>query len=71
MAISLIFTLLAFISGIILSNKSAGPLYAFEKYVEALLRGERKDLKLREGDNYQHLVEVANSLKNHFEKNQD
>ena len=67
LAISFIFTLMAFISGIILSNKSAGPLYAFEKYVESLLKGERKELKLREGDNYQHLVEVAKSLKEYFE----
>jgi signal peptidase II len=67
-AISIIFNCLTFFAGIILSNKSAGPLYAFEKYVEALLSGEMKELKLREGDNYQHLVKVANSLKTHFER---
>lgn len=69
LAISLVFNLIVFIAGIILSNKSAGPLYAFEKYVENLLAGELKEFKLREGDNYQHLIEVAHNLKAHFEQN--
>jgi signal peptidase II len=69
LAISLSFTVLAFIAGIFFSQRSAGPLYAFEKYVESLLNGDLKDLKLREGDNYQHLINVANNLKSYFEKN--
>lgn len=67
LAISLCFNCLTFLAGIILSQRTAGPLYAFEKYVESLLSGERKDLKLREGDNYQDLIVVANNLKKHFE----
>ena len=68
LAISISFNCMAFMAGIFLSQRSAGPLYAFEKYVEALLHGERRELKLREGDNYQHLIAVANSLKEHFEQ---
>jgi signal peptidase II len=67
-AISIGFNCLAFIAGIFLSQRTAGPLYAFEKYVEALLGGERRELKLREGDNYQHLIAVADSLKSHFDR---
>ncbi len=68
LAISLVFNFAVFVAGIILSNKSAGPLYAFEKYVESLLSGDVKEFKLREGDNYQHLIEVAHNLKAYFDK---
>lgn len=68
LAITVFFNILSFIAGIFLSKRTAGPLYAFEKYVEALLAGERGDLKLREGDNYKHLESVAANLKNHLSK---
>jgi signal peptidase II len=67
LAITLFFNILTFIAGIILSKKTAGPLYAFEKYVEALLAGEDKELKLREGDNYKHLEQVAANLRKHLD----
>jgi signal peptidase II len=68
LAITLFFTTISFFAGLILSQRTAGPLYAFEKYVEDLLKGEKRDLKLREGDNYKHLEKVAEDLKNHFHK---
>ena len=68
LAITLFFTTISFFAGLILSQRTAGPLYAFEKYVEDLLKGEKRDLKLREGDNYRHLEKVADDLKNHFHK---
>lgn len=67
-ALSAFFVIVAFLSGLILSQKTAGPLYAFEKYVEDLLAGEDRELKLREGDNFRHLEEVAMSLRNHLKK---
>lgn len=67
LAITIFFNILSFIAGIFLSKRTAGPLYAFEKYVEALLAGERKDLKLREGDNYKHLESVAANLRKHLD----
>lgn len=68
LAITLFFTTISFFAGLVLSQRTAGPLYAFEKYVEDLLKGEKRDLKLREGDNYKHLEKVADDLKNHFHK---
>lgn len=68
LAITLFFTTISFFAGLILSQRTAGPLYAFEKYVEDLLKGEKRDLKLREGDNYRHLEKIAGDLKNHFHK---
>ncbi len=67
LAITIFFNILTFIAGIILSKKTAGPLYAFEKYVESLLAGEDKELKLREGDNYKHLEQVAANLRKHLD----
>jgi signal peptidase II len=67
LAIGCLFVVVSFFSGLLISQKSAGPLYAFEKYVEDLLAGENRELKLREGDNYQHLKKVADDLKKHFD----
>jgi signal peptidase II len=66
--LTLAFTLLVFIAGLIISHKSSGPLYAFELYVEDLLKGERRKLVLRDGDNYRHLEQVADQLEQHFSK---
>lgn len=68
-AITFLFNVLSFLAGLLLSQRTAGPLYAFEKYVEDLLAGvETRELKLREGDNFRHLEEVALNLKNHLSK---
>lgn len=67
-AITLLFTAISFFSGLLLSQRTAGPLYAFEKYVEDLLNGENRDLKLREGDNFKHLETVAANLKKYIQK---
>lgn len=67
-AITLFFAAVAFFSGLLLSQRTAGPLYAFEKYVEDLLNGEDRELKLREGDNYKHLEIVAANLREHIRK---
>ncbi len=68
LAITLFFAAISFFSGLLLSQRTAGPLYAFEKYVEDLLNGDTRDLKLREGDNFKHLENVAANLKNHIQK---
>ena len=57
-----------FLLGLIISHRSSGPLYAFEQYVENLLKGEDYELYLREGDNYKHLVELAQKLRKHLNK---
>jgi signal peptidase II len=61
--ITLTYMLLVFIGGLIISHRSAGPLYAFEKYVEDLIAGKDRKLNLRYGDNYQHLQKVADDLR--------
>ena len=66
--LSLTFSLIVFLVGLVISHKTAGPLYAFELYVEDLLKGNMRKLSLREGDNYKHLEKVADDLKKHFEK---
>ncbi len=66
--LSLSMTLIIFYYSLKLTNRSAGPLYAFERYVDDLLNGERYDLYLREGDHHQHLKKVAKKLKKHFDK---
>jgi signal peptidase II len=68
LAITFIFSIISFFTGLILSQRTAGPLYAFEKYVEDLLDGKDRDLKLRQGDNYRHLEVVANNLRDHLRK---
>jgi len=52
-----------------LSNKIYGPLYAFDKYIKSLLKGEKpKDLKLRKNDQLTHLESLAKEIKNKLDK---
>ena len=47
-----------------LSNKIYGPFYAFERYIKALLNGEKpKDLQLRKHDQLKHLENLAKDIK--------
>jgi signal peptidase II len=59
------FSVALFTVGKILSHKIAGPLYAFEKYLDELLeKGEStRDLKLRAKDEFQELETLAQRLK--------
>jgi signal peptidase II len=57
-----------FILGKILSHRMAGPLYAFEKYLEDLIAGQSRQLRLRAGDEFRHLEEVADQLAQKFEE---
>ena len=52
-----------------LSNKIYGPLYAFEKYLKALIKGEKpKKLKLRKNDQFKHLEDLAQEIKKQWDK---
>lgn len=64
--LAILFSISTFLIGIIISHKSAGPLYAFELHVEKLLTGKDEKLILRDGDNYKHLEIVAEKLRKHF-----
>ncbi len=48
-----------------LSNKIYGPVYAFERYVKALIQGKNpKDLRLRKNDQFKQLESLAKEIKN-------
>jgi signal peptidase II len=57
--VSLTFSIILFFVGVMLSHRAAGPVYAFEKFLEDMLKGNARPLKLRTGDEFQHLEELA------------
>lgn len=61
-SLSCLLSLVLFVAGIRLSHQTEGPLYAFEKYLERLLGGERAQLALRERDQYKNLEHLADRL---------
>ena len=67
--ISLAFTISLLIIGRILSHRTAGPMHAFEKYLEDILKGKDRSLKLRIGDEFSHLEELAEKLKTQLKTN--
>ncbi|MEI8347164.1 MAG: signal peptidase II [Pseudomonadota bacterium] len=62
-SVSALYMVITFIAGLIISFRSAGPLYAFELFIEDLLKGKNRSLKLRSGDNYRHLEYVAEKIR--------
>ena len=56
------FTVILFLLGRILSHRTAGPIYAFEKFLEGIINGEDRKLKLRAGDEFRHLEAIAESI---------
>lgn len=52
-----------FVLGRILSHRTAGPIYAFEKFIHDLLDGKERRLRLRKGDEFRHnFEELADRL---------
>ncbi len=66
--ISFGFMLMLFIVGRILSHRTAGPIYALEQYLDDLLAGKDRPFRLRRGDEFKHLEEMANKLRPHLLK---
>ena len=58
-----VFLLGLFVLGRILSHRIAGPLYAFEKYLEDIVDGKERNFKIRAGDEFKHLEEVAEKIR--------
>ncbi len=67
-AISATFCILLFIVGLVFSHRAAGPVYAFEKFLEDLLDGKTRNLKLRAGDDFGHLEQLAAQLTDKLNK---
>ena len=57
-----IFCILMFYVGKYLSHRTAGPIYAFERFLKALGTDSETDLKLRKDDDFKHLETVAKEL---------
>lgn len=66
--ISSVFCLCLFIFGKFISHRIAGPLYAFERFLDSLLDGKHTELKLRTGDEFKHLEEVSIKLQKKLEE---
>ncbi len=49
--------------GRILSHRMAGPLYGFEIYLRDLMRGKDRKFRIRQGDEFKHLEELAEHLR--------
>lgn len=62
LVVSGIFIIFLFFIGLIFSHRAAGPIYAFEKFLEDLTAGKMRPLRLRGGDDFTHLEEVAENL---------
>ncbi len=57
--ICLAFCAILFAIGRVISHRIAGPLYAFEKFLDDSLNGNPRSLKLRAGDDFRHLEDLA------------
>jgi signal peptidase II len=64
--VSLTFCVVLFAVGLVLSHRAAGPLYAFERFLDDLVEGKEPRLKLRAGDEFKHLEQLANKLSGQF-----
>ncbi len=60
------FMVMLFLIGRILSHRTAGPLYAFERFIADTLSGRDRILKLRQGDEFLHLEELAEKIRETF-----
>ncbi len=61
--ISVGFCAILFAVGKTISHRIAGPLYAFERFLDDTLAGRPAVLKLRAGDEFKHLEELAEQVK--------
>ena len=60
--VSLCFGFFLFMIGKQLSHRTAGPVYAFERFVNDFIEGKDRKLKLRKGDEFLHLEELAEQI---------
>lgn len=56
------FCAILFTIGKIISHRIAGPLYAFERFLDLALQGKAGKFKLRAGDEFKHLEELAEKV---------
>lgn len=61
------FAAFLFLIGKQLSHRSAGPVYAFERFLNDFIAGNKHKLKLRQGDEFLHLEALAQKVLDHLE----
>jgi signal peptidase II len=66
MAVTGIFVWVLFLIGKIISLRVAGPVFAFERYVDELLKGKFREFKVRRSDEFQQLNDIGSKLKEHL-----
>ncbi|MBC7742685.1 MAG: signal peptidase II [Bdellovibrionaceae bacterium] len=69
LVLALSFSIILFTVGKMISHRIAGPLFAFERFLNDVLQGKGLSkqgaaLKLRAGDEFKHLEELAEQIKN-------
>jgi len=69
--ICLAFCFALFLLGKYLSHRIAGPLYAFERFLEDTLGGADRPLKLRAADEFKHLQELAEKVRSQMRELRD
>lgn len=56
------FCAILFAVGRVISHRIAGPLYAFEKFLTDSFEGKERKLRLRSGDDFRHLEQLAERI---------
>lgn len=57
------FMVTLFALGRILSHRMAGPIYGFENYLKDLMRGKDRKFRVRQGDEFKHLEDLADQMR--------
>lgn len=65
------FCAILFAVGRVISHRIAGPLYAFERFLKDSLDGNPAQLKLRTGDEFKHLEELAEQVQGRLQQIKD
>ncbi len=66
--LTITFCAMMFTVGRVISHRIAGPVYAFERYMEDLLQGTEREFKLRESDEFKNLTVLAEQIKVQLQK---
>jgi len=62
------FCAILFAVGRLISHRIAGPVYAFEKFLIDAMEGKDRGLKLRSGDEFKHLEQLAEKVREEFRR---
>jgi signal peptidase II len=61
------FCVILFAIGKVISHRIVGPLYAFERFLKEILKGHPATLRLRLGDEFQHLQPLSKEIRGQIE----